>query len=72
MAKELFDDRLLTVMEFAAFLNVKVCTVRAWCLRRRVSFCRVNGRAVRIPFSEVRRIVEAGMVPARESRDARV
>jgi excisionase family DNA binding protein len=72
MATEPFSDRLLTVMECAEFLNVKVCTVRAWCLRRKISFCRVNGRAVRIPFSEVQRIVEAGMVPAQESRSGRV
>jgi excisionase family DNA binding protein len=70
MATEIIDDRLLTVMEFAAFLNVKVSTIRAWCLRRRISFCRVNGRAVRIPFSEAQRIVKAGMVPARENKRA--
>lgn len=71
MATEVTDDRLLTVMEFAALLNVKVSTIRAWCLRRRISFCRVNGRAVRIPLSEAQRIVQAGMVPARELRNGR-
>ena len=71
MTKEYVDERLLTAKEFADFLNLRVSTVRAWCLRRRISFCRVNGRAVRIPLSEVQRIVKAGMVPAREPRSGR-
>lgn len=71
-SKQFDDQRLLNAAEFAEFLNVKVSTVRAWCLRRRISFCRINGKAVRIPFSEVRRIIEAGMVPARPGEsDAR-
>jgi excisionase family DNA binding protein len=68
MAKEIFDDRLLTATAVAALLNVKVSTVRAWCLRRKINFCRVNGRAVRIRLSEVQRIIEVGMVPAHESK----
>ena len=57
---------LLRVEEFAAQLNIKPSTVRAWLLRRRISKVHVGSRAIRIPASEVARIVAAGMIPARE------
>lgn len=70
MTKEYVDERLLTAKEFADFLNLKVSTVRAWCLRRVITFCRLNGRAVRIPYSEAQRLIDAGRVPARENKRA--
>jgi excisionase family DNA binding protein len=63
-------NQLLRVGEFAAAVNIKESTARAWILSRRLSFVRVGRRAIRIPASEVERIVAEGTVPAREERHA--
>jgi excisionase family DNA binding protein len=55
-----------TVVEAAAELNLKPTTVRAWIAQRRLGHVRL-GRAVRIPYSEIRRVLEAGFVPASPS-----
>jgi excisionase family DNA binding protein len=58
---------LLTVAETAAALNLKVSTVRAWLLKRKLP--RVNcGRAVRIPAEAIERFIAENTVPAREER----
>ena len=62
------DQKLLTVREVAERLALKEATIRAWLLVRRIASVRVGGRAVRIPYSEVERIVSEGFVPARGQR----
>lgn len=62
--------QLLTVSEVAARLAVKESTVRAWLLSRRFSRVRVGRRAVRVPLTEVERIIAEGTVPARKPRNA--
>jgi excisionase family DNA binding protein len=58
---------LLTVAETAEALNIKIATVRAWLLRRKLP--RVNcGRAVRIPADAITKFIERNTVPAREER----
>jgi excisionase family DNA binding protein len=58
---------LLTVAETAEALNIKIATVRAWLLRRKLP--RVNcGRAVRIPADAVVEFIERNTIPAREQR----
>jgi excisionase family DNA binding protein len=58
---------LLTVAQTADALNVKVSTVRAWLLRRKLP--RVNcGRAVRIPAEAIAEFIERNTIPAREER----
>jgi excisionase family DNA binding protein len=60
-------ERLLTVCEAAQALNLKVSTVRAWLLRRKLP--RVNcGRAVRIPADAIEQFIERNTIPAREPR----
>jgi excisionase family DNA binding protein len=61
-------ERLLTAEQFAERLGIKLSTTRAWLLARRISKVRVGRRAIRIPESEVERIVREGMIPAREER----
>jgi excisionase family DNA binding protein len=58
-------DHLLTVREVAERLALKEATIRAWLLARRIASVRVGRRAVRIPCSEVDRVVAEGFVPAR-------
>jgi excisionase family DNA binding protein len=68
---EKVDPRLLRIEQFAEQLNIKPSTARAWLLRRRVCKVRVGRRAIRIPASEIQRIISEGMVPAREDRRGR-
>lgn len=60
-------DPLLTVSAAAVELGVSVHTVRAWIARRRIGHVRL-GRAVRIPASEIARLIELGTVPAISER----
>jgi excisionase family DNA binding protein len=59
--------KLLTVAEAAEALNLRISTIRAWLLRRRLP--RVNcGRSVRIPAEAIERFIERNTVPAKEER----
>lgn len=59
--------KLLTVVESAEALNLKVSTVRAWLLRRKLP--RVNcGRAVRIPAEAIEQFIAENTIPARGER----
>jgi excisionase family DNA binding protein len=54
------SERLLTVSEVAKILALRPGTIRAWCYQRRLSRVLVGKRSVRIPASEVRRIIREG------------
>lgn len=59
--------QLLTVQQAAELLGLKVATIRAWLLRRKLP--RVNcGRAVRIPSEAISEFIERNTIPAKESR----
>ena len=53
----------LTVKQSAETLNLSVHTIRAWIASRRLGHVRL-GRSVRVPMSEIERIVQRGTVPA--------
>ena len=61
------SEQLLRIPEVAAQLTLRPVTIRSWLVRRKLSFVRV-GRSIRIPRSEVERILSEGMVPRREPR----
>jgi len=65
------DDALLRFDEAAELLGLKVSTLRAWRLARKLPIVKVGSRSVRIPRSAVRRIIEEGRVPSREERSRR-
>jgi excisionase family DNA binding protein len=59
--------QLLTVKQAADALGLKVATIRAWLLRRKLP--RVNcGRAVRVPADAIAEFIERNTIPAREPR----
>jgi len=59
--------QLLTVKQAADTLGLKVATIRAWLLRRKLP--RVNcGRAVRIPADAIAQFIERNTIPAKETR----
>lgn len=57
------DQRFLTIDEVAAHLKVTPACIRRWILVRKITIVKV-GRLVRIPHSEVVRIIEEGLRPA--------
>lgn len=61
------EKQLLTSKEFAFALGVKESTVRRWTLLRKIKVVKV-GRSVRIPRTEVVRIIDEGTIPVRTSR----
>ena len=60
---------LLTINEAAQALSMKPKTLRAWIAARRIAVVRPMGWAVRVPSSEVTRIIEHGTTPALEGRN---
>lgn len=61
-------ERLLKIPAAAEVLNLRPKTLRAWMAARRIGYIRVGG-AIRIPASEVQRIIAEGKVPARQHGD---
>ena len=57
------DQQLLTVHELAKALNVTPACIRRWTLERKVTTVKL-GRLVRIPASEVQRLIQIGLRPA--------
>jgi excisionase family DNA binding protein len=64
------DTKLLTLEEAARRLGLKPVTLRMWASARKIARCKI-GRAVRIPESEVLRIIEHSLIPALPERSAR-
>jgi excisionase family DNA binding protein len=55
---------LMNVPQFAEALGVTTACVRRWILERKITSVKV-GRLVKLPQSEVDRIIKAGLRPAR-------
>jgi excisionase family DNA binding protein len=58
-------DNLLTVDETARRLGFRPVTIRKWIAERKLEIVRVGARSVRVPESELTRLVDAGRIPAR-------
>ncbi len=58
---------LLSIPEFAAALRVTPACVRRWKILNKVAYTKV-GRLVRIPSTEVNRLVTENFVPARRAK----
>lgn len=57
-------EKLLTGVQVAEILGLKPVTIRQWIAKRKLASVKVGDRAVRIPASEVTRIIERGFTPA--------
>jgi len=57
-------EKLLTGVQVAEILGLKPVTIRQWIAKRKLASVKVGDRAVRIPASEVKRIIERGFTPA--------
>ena len=58
--------KLLKVPEAAELLDLSPKTLWQWIGERRIGVVRL-GRAVRIPLSEIERLIEEGTTPARQT-----
>jgi excisionase family DNA binding protein len=56
-----------TVSEAATELGLSVHTIRTWVAARRIAHIRL-GRVIRIPASEISRLIEENTVPAIKER----
>lgn len=55
---------LMNVREFADELGVTAACIRRWILERRVAVIKI-GRLVKLQKSEVERLIQAGLRPAK-------
>jgi excisionase family DNA binding protein len=59
---------LLTVRQVAERLGVTEAAIRRWLLERRIASVKIGRRLIRIPSSEINRIVDTGFRPVRPTR----
>jgi excisionase family DNA binding protein len=57
-------EQLFSVPQAAARTDIKPATWRRWILLRKVTSVKIGGRLVRIPASEINRLME--VIPARK------
>jgi excisionase family DNA binding protein len=62
---EQVERGMLSVPEAAQALGLRESTIRAWLLRRKISFVKLSSRCVRISRAEVDRLIRENTVPAR-------
>jgi excisionase family DNA binding protein len=58
------DTALLTIAEASSLLRLKVSTLRAWVLCRKIPYVKV-GRLVRLRRADVDALIASSLVPAR-------
>ena len=57
------SEPLITIVEAGAILRLRVSTLRAWILRRKIPYVKV-GRLVRLRRADVEKLIESSVVPA--------
>lgn len=64
------EGKYLRVEQAAGALDLSVACLRVWIARRKIGIVRL-GRAIRIPYTEIERLIAEGSVPAKEPRNGR-
>jgi excisionase family DNA binding protein len=65
--KKYGDEEMLSVSACADRLGLKEPTIRLWISKRKIAYVKL-GRAVRIPQSELDRLIRDNTIPARGAR----
>jgi excisionase family DNA binding protein len=60
-------QQLVSIAKAAERLGLAEVTIRSWIAARRIGHVRL-GRAIRIPLTEIERLVQTGFVPASPER----
>jgi excisionase family DNA binding protein len=55
---------LLTVPEAAELFQVKISTIRAWVLHKRIPYVKVFGKLVRFRRADLEGLIAARLIPA--------
>ena len=55
--------KLLTVKQISELLGLAQVTVRLWIAQRRLNAVKLGHRAIRVPESEVSRLIAEGALP---------
>jgi excisionase family DNA binding protein len=55
---------MLKVSEVATKLGIRESTVRLWLVKRKIAYVRLSRRAVRVPQSEIDRLIRENTIPA--------
>jgi predicted site-specific integrase-resolvase len=58
-------DTLLELETAAHHFGISVSLLRVWVAKRKIGIVRISPNHIRVPTSEVNRIIAAGRVPAR-------
>lgn len=61
-------EKKFTAREAAEALGVTEACIRRWILTKRIACVKIGKRLVRIPESELRRILHEGYSPARNAQ----
>jgi excisionase family DNA binding protein len=56
-------SKMLTIQQAAEILSLRPVTLRAWAARRKIAIYRL-GRAIRVPRTEIERLLQQSLVPA--------
>jgi excisionase family DNA binding protein len=64
------ESALFTLAEASSLLRLKISTLRAWILHRKIAHVKLGGR-VFLRKSDCEALIAASLVPAREDSHAR-
>ena len=64
-------ERLLTQREVAEIFRVDPCTIKHWRQRGKIGYLELSHNVIRIPRSEVDRILAEGARPAKQKGEQR-
>lgn len=56
------ESALLTVPECAALFSVKVSTIRAWVLHKRIPYVKLGGKLVRFRRADIEKVIATRVV----------
>lgn len=62
------ETPLLTVPEVAELFQVKISTIRAWVLYKRIPYVKVGGKLVRFRRADLQKMIAAHVVPEAVAR----
>ncbi len=64
-------EKYLSAVQIAEQLGLKPVTIRQWISKRKLASVKVGDRAIRVPASEIEKLIEQGFVPAAPKRAPR-